>query len=63
VDRSALDYAFSLEGEHASRADKFRREANQLEQQAKELRQQAEREDERAQWARMAAAALQAEAR
>lgn len=58
MDRSAQDYAHTLEGEHAMQADRLRRQAFSLENEAKALRERADREDERAQWARMAAIAL-----
>lgn len=58
-DRSAFDYAHTLEGEHSMRADKLRREARELRRQADELEQRAAWEDERTAWARELANALE----
>jgi hypothetical protein len=58
VDRSALDYAYSIQGAHATKAQGLRRQAGDLSRQACELIAQADLEDERATWAGQMAEAL-----
>lgn len=58
MDRSALDFAATLQGEQAMQADKLRREAGQLRRQANDLDEQAKWHDERSAWAGQLADAL-----
>lgn len=58
MDRNALSYAYSIQGEHAHKADRLRREAAAMDDQARGLRAQAEDHEKHAEWAGMLAAAL-----
>ena len=58
MDRSALSYAYSIQGHHAHEADRLRREALELESQVRALRERADDADRHAEWAGKLAAAL-----
>lgn len=60
-DRSALDFAYTMQGEYQMKADKLRRDARDLRSQADGLIVQAELLEERAGWAGEFAAAVSRE--